>query len=631
MAGQFEALSYASDRARCLPKLEFAELPSEKIVVGGAIVNCRQHLVQFLRKLRLNDRRRLVWCPHLCINLDDHVERNNHTRIAPLIYSSAHRVVVWFGVDSFKSPGKVFSSMCKVVNIWRKQSALLHLVGEAKYRFNPEPSPFGGPLPQKPPKPNLEEAWPAMISFFGFQSSWFRSIWSLMEIVSAKDAIVMLGDNEMPWEWVGLSSSILRENHCRLRGFWHGTWTRGREPGVSNGIVNAALMYRLCKSQSYWAPAALRLDQLFPLTAHFDWRDNHDRIYALLGIASDDHEVLSRISINYSQQVAEARYSLAKAVCDNGRLDFLARIQQDHNKRHLKSGCFDSSMLSLDGPSWCPQKAIAIHEPILPIEPHPDFNASKASLEGLRVKADGKTLSLSAVIVDQIGTESRPYRIKSFWRGLEPERRPYAPEEAPSSLRAPGSFQNLISVHELEALKELLRPGITERDLQRMAITLTCGKDWYGGPVTNIKRHTADYARSILRQGPKWSLRRAISIRNGRLPGENGSFLTVDDLLRISEGGHADRFLDAAASVGYGRASFETEKGLWGIGPEVMTKGDQLCIIQGVGVPFIIRPHIWDSHLLIGECYVYDVMHGEVAESLRAGADGFKETQVHLV
>jgi hypothetical protein len=61
--------------------------------------------------------------------------------------------------------------------------------------------------------------------------------------------------------------------------------------------------------------------------------------------------------------------------------------------------------------------------------------------------------------------------------------------------------------------------------------------------------------------------------------------------------------------VCYKRRFFVTSKFV-GLGPGAMQKGDIICIIYGSGVPFVLRP-TQDHYLLVGECYVCNLMNGE--------------------
>jgi hypothetical protein len=66
---------------------------------------------------------------------------------------------------------------------------------------------------------------------------------------------------------------------------------------------------------------------------------------------------------------------------------------------------------------------------------------------------------------------------------------------------------------------------------------------------------------------------------------------------------------------GAGRVLFTTEGGLLGLGPDGMAVGDQLCLLPGARVPFLLRKseklRAVPSWNLVGECYVRGIMHGE--------------------
>lgn len=42
-----------------------------------------------------------------------------------------------------------------------------------------------------------------------------------------------------------------------------------------------------------------------------------------------------------------------------------------------------------------------------------------------------------------------------------------------------------------------------------------------------------------------------------------------------------------------------------------MQSGDLICILLGIEVPLILRPVQTGTYILIGDAYVYGIMHGE--------------------
>jgi hypothetical protein len=66
------------------------------------------------------------------------------------------------------------------------------------------------------------------------------------------------------------------------------------------------------------------------------------------------------------------------------------------------------------------------------------------------------------------------------------------------------------------------------------------------------------------------------------------------------------------------RSFFVTEKGFYGLGPDITRSGDFCCVLFGADVPFMLRSQGTHSKLL-GEAYVRGVMGGQSKEMLRKG------------
>ena len=105
---------------------------------------------------------------------------------------------------------------------------------------------------------------------------------------------------------------------------------------------------------------------------------------------------------------------------------------------------------------------------------------------------------------------------------------------------------------------------------------------------------------------------------------ESGTSFTDDDNDRLR------RSTAVAQSTGYfskknnlqqamaeackGRLFFITGRTCYmGVAPDITRPGDKICIIPGCCAPFVIRPK-GNRYQLIGECYVAEVMDGEVME-----------------
>ncbi len=67
-----------------------------------------------------------------------------------------------------------------------------------------------------------------------------------------------------------------------------------------------------------------------------------------------------------------------------------------------------------------------------------------------------------------------------------------------------------------------------------------------------------------------------------------------------------------------------TQKGYMGLTPRGAMLGDEIAVILGASVPFLVRrvvPHKYneasnDRYQLLGECYLHGIMSGEVMASM---------------
>jgi hypothetical protein len=81
--------------------------------------------------------------------------------------------------------------------------------------------------------------------------------------------------------------------------------------------------------------------------------------------------------------------------------------------------------------------------------------------------------------------------------------------------------------------------------------------------------------------------------------------------------GRVDRFL-------WNRRLVSTASGYVGIMPHFIQKGDIIAVIGGCAVPLVLRPR-WKQtperlkYEILGECFVYGIMDGEIEQSVREG------------
>ncbi|KAF4448927.1 hypothetical protein FALBO_16734 [Fusarium albosuccineum] len=584
---------FISSVSECAFKYEaisgsFASSQSERLYCNGIGINCNAEIVSLLYRLRLPDRSRLLWLPSLCINLEDLNERNYHVQRRQSIFQHTHKVIIWLGHGTGTEPDAQVASLCKDIN--SRRSSQLH-----------ETSPL-----------TIPEAWSHAVRFFG--RGWFARMWSLQEASVARSIVVLLGDNQISWDCIGLAAAILRENFGRIQPSETSVQNEGRRPITTTGILNAYLIYRISLCQKYFDPVKLTFHQLLILTRGFWCKFEQDKVYALLGVQTKD-TASSNIVPDYTRSASQVNQDVAIAVLHTSdSLDILSQVQLEHSCRDTMPATAARRELMLDGPSWIPRWQTNITERICPLQTSAGFSAAAAASPTVQISPNHLKLAVGGVIVDTI-SDSRELRVfNTFWRGQD------------------NNISNVWGGSELESFAGVLDAvALTKKELESLALTLTCGKRWDGFPVSDLEGHVADYARCLIRDGLRWSLNWLREIKGEmNLPRDGRATpINLEVLMQLSLKGRADRFLDAARTAGAGRARFTTQAGFWGIGPGPTTEGDLLCVIHGAGVPFVIRPLASGEYHLVGECYVSDIMHGEILDKGTKTPRG--ETWVTLV
>lgn len=74
------------------------------------------------------------------------------------------------------------------------------------------------------------------------------------------------------------------------------------------------------------------------------------------------------------------------------------------------------------------------------------------------------------------------------------------------------------------------------------------------------------------------------------------------------------KFLGPFATWATGRVFGVTKYHRIGMFPRTILPGDLVCAFVEGETPFVIRQHVSDIYRLVGECYVHQIMDGELAQ-----------------
>lgn len=669
-ASTYEALSYTWETDYWVSE----ETSTVSIRCNGTEINIGVNLASALRRIRKKEASRIIWVDALCINQNALAERSQQVSKMGAIYKNALQVIVWLGgnngenvliptnhdnrsfptrpkasmiVNNFEggsssssippsspesrqgllsvglpSPYSAFSSICAIVNHWRQVSGNDAIIPSATHSLgldipqvtawnmshslittncNQNHTIHDGP-------PSTVEAWDQILGVYNRR--WFSRVWVIQEITLARSAIVLWGDCEIPWEWIGLAAAIIRTNFNTISGLFK-TRSSAKLFDVSEhmGIINAYFMFRLSSSQKYIPRLQFSFQEILKLTRQFECGDDRDRIYGLLGLPTVDN-VNSTIFPDYSKSVAEVYCLVANRLLDSSSsLSILSSVQRTRDEADSKVHVhtppsrkpFDRTM-----PSWVPQWNVVMTRSLAPQKIIGPFGPLSQQVQRI-VTNNPLELQVRGMIIDHVdsGVYSQHHEF------VVPENQPHWPRDENDS-------------SEFGALIELLQNSLrSRRHLEKIALTLTAGQDCYGLPVEDVSTHLAGYLRCLLDGCLWWTLQKdAFSTMSKRtvhlvyfgytpspeMKATLESLIHHWQLEETIKDSSSISFLNAGATISSQRARFTTRRGMIGIGPVAMKREDLLCVLYGADAPFIIRKRSdGPGYILVGECYVYDL------------------------
>ncbi|KAH7480438.1 hypothetical protein FOMA001_g8821 [Fusarium oxysporum f. sp. matthiolae] len=522
-----------------------------------------------LRELRRNNTSRVIWADAICINQEDAKERGQQVALMGQIFSGAWQVVVWLGEESDRCMcGKTILET-SLSSVSKAFSGICSVVNDWLAQAGQETleatySEISKDGQSTVHRANTDDGEDSRSAMMQlFRRRWFSRIWVLQEAVLARHALVQVGLYLIPWEWVGLAAAIVVHKPELSPSGY------GRDM-IPTGAMNSYLMYRLSISQKCFPRLEFSFAQLLQVSRHFQSKEPKDKIYGLLGIETTD-SVGKQIVPDYREVTTSEKV-----------FEDIARLMlESASPLTLLSGAGTFGDFDRSGPSWVPSWHKRRPWTILPTKQSPGFQCASAARMELNPDDKAGELVLKGVIIDHISSMQEH---RDYWGIFDQNDK---------------SRENLLG-----------QPRWSKEAAY---------------PVDDEAVHLADLAALLLSRSAHWIVRDLIALRDVIEP--EGDDMTQSEYLNtIVEGGNSRRYISAVEPVRDPYRLFKTASKDFGVGPVDMKIGDKLCVLFGAEVPFVLRPN-GDGYEVIGECYVYDLMHGEVLEKLAANPGGQLEPE----
>jgi hypothetical protein len=513
-----------------------------------------------LRVFRRENEDRVVWLDAICINQQDDHERASQVSIMKDIYKAATRALVWLGEDDDGAFGLAYRLMVALALQFLDQirnrkgevdkEALRRAIWDLEWNSTLASAEV---LTHDIPSYDSPE-WDALERFFC--RPWFTRLWVVQEIVLSQKPVAFCGHREVEWIIITCAASWITRQR------YHGSSGRF---GLSR-TKNVQMVWLFAQKSS--------LEILLIMTRDFQATDPRDRVFALLGLATDCRDSIpAALELSYLKSTSHVysdatrhmiRSSQSLAVLSH--VGYVAPFETPHEEPSRRPF-----------PSWVPRWDLGGPETL-----EDCFNTvawgrrenSYWASGGLSValdtiQRDHDTLILQGMRIDKI--KSLSSRIT-------------ARELAKTDL--------VDSIWKDHASKLETYPT-GEKLLRAFSLTMVVDATLNKEPACNDPQHDRDFALYRFERGRAFN-------EMGKDP--RTLFLNIS-------GGDAERYGAAAANATIGRSFCTTEAGWMGICPPTAREGDLVCLLFGGKVLYTIRRERQYSTFL-GECYVHGRMDG---------------------
>jgi hypothetical protein len=384
---------------------------------------------------------------------------------------------------------------------------------------------------------------------------WWRRAWIVQEgtVASSIRTILFCGSRRISWTYLRAALHIVY--HVSLY----------QNSGMSVDFYDGMAL-RLDDFRSYREKGCnISLSRVLRLIRGYDCEDPRDKLYAALGMAMDIDE--NDIIPDYEKPASAVYRDI---------VDFYVSKQNDHSLdflgdvwRSARGTYFEHQPVSTI-PSWVPDWSFKGY--MFPFEKYLDpdaygrgenaYNATKMSNGHCYI--DDAHLCLQESVLDHITRVSTICEWNLASGGLK-EERSWTPKNADHPYFTGETL--------MEAFNHTIVADIGRRYYQTESEVLSRGfaVDW------DVIEQDRNDLTARQRQKQSWMM---IDIKK----------------------------------TTFGRRLFETSRGFMGLGPPAAQVGDQVCLLLGGQVLYVLRDRGYGHREFIGECYVHGMMDGQACE-----------------
>lgn len=517
------------------------------------------------------------WIDAICIDQTDNAERGEQVRLMKQIFDNASGVIVLLG----SSTARLSAAVDTVEEISKQFEEDTHMSPDMVV----DPSGLQLTVTDiEKLKSYTNHAYGEVAHFFSLP--WFRRVWVLQEAFSQTKISVRLGTRTLPWGSVILAAlwqAQLTYKHTQVPPS-HDTSQGDRSRQYFPELWLSLMHTRM--------PRGLTMIELTSRAREFEATDPRDKVFSLLGLANDLGPLETRplgLVPDYTKSTTEVYANFARAIIlKTGKLDVLSLVNT-----------FQGQTTSQNVASWIPH----LNAPVPTIRGlgfPTKYDASSSTNVRLELTGGKQervfVLTLAGYCIDRVSFLTD--NVMSFSRNFKV----YTGENKDAVVDLWRAYMKPPVDSEIPEIKYLLQhlelitaTGValpTEFPVQPLGRVV---------PTRDAPSTLKDFAAYWARLDPDFIDFQATARA---------------ELQVLAKLGDADQFGVLAGKACHERKFFITANGRAGLCPRATQVGDEVVILYGGSVPYVLRKATTDGEWrFIGECYVNGVMFGETETS----------------
>lgn len=592
--GGYEAISYVWGDSN----------QTSEIDCDDAKFTITTNLESALRHFRDTTRTRILWADAICINQKDKVEKAQQVSLMGLIYWKARRVLIWLGpdteADELWNASKAAARIKEVSRLWDQPLVdvppMFHL---ERYKLD------------RSDEENSAHGWEAVRRLLN--RKWFTRVWVVQELGLARDATFYCGDAHFSSDCLEKMYSILSARAPTLASYY----------GLNLRTPNLGFSY-MYSTRGNWRlelgadPAmAESFLEILEMARGLECTDARDTVYAFLGhpaafkqqhLDVDPYKWYPRNLYNETPTIIHPDYDEGTTAQDVYlRLAYVLIVEWGMGLELLSHVIHDQVSIADGYPSWVPRWHIG--GPCTwsgrkqfcpaPMRAYPPSIRLMFDNEGAEIGVKLKAKYLGTVYFALKFPEASRFMISNH------------------ATRHADQWDNTANGDPVEAaystLEELGPPFLdyVRKDIFVFASTLT------GGITRDHKLEIQPAQNHPTAHVQNFHAYRCLKAENPfdiKHPNEcNHCEKTLSNEGNRGDAESYSRDLRHAAPC---RAFYGTQDGRIGLGPTILTGGDQIWLPIGADMPFILRPVEGETFQVVGQTYLHGVMRGEAVSGL---------------